>query len=206
MISQWLPFPCVYTVGLSTSQPGMTVQLPHDSSNSSLNGRPMQLPDSSSMHLPHDSSNSSLTGRPMQLPDSSSIQLPRDSSNSSLTGRPMQLPDSSSVQLLHDSTNDSLMGRPVQLPADNSLTSRPLQLPVDSLAGRRMQLPRDTSGSACPPVMAMPLATGGNSDGSPLAGKEQRRWGFGTISCVVCGSQTHKTEVCTERSNKFFFS
>ena len=182
MISQWLPFPCVYTVGPSTSQPGMTVQLPHDSSNTSLNGRPMQLPDSSSM------------------------QLPRDLSNSSLTGRPLQLPDSTSVQLLHDSTNDSLMGRPVQLPADNSLTSRPLQLPVDSLAGRRMQLPRDTSGSVCPPVMAMPLPTGGNSDGSPLAGKEQRRWGFGTISCVVCGSQTHKTEVCTERSNKFFFS
>ena len=126
----------------------------------------------------HDSSNSSLSGRPMQLPsDSSSMQLPRDSSNSSLTGRPMQLPDSSSVQLLHDSSNGSLMGRSVQLPADNSLTSRPLQLPADSLAGRRMQLPRDISGSACPPVMAMPLPTGGNSDGSPLAGKEQRRWG-----------------------------
>ena len=173
----------ICTVGPSTSQPGMTMQLPHDSSNSSLSGRPMQLPS-----------------------DSSSMQLPRDSSNSSLSGRPMQLPDSSSVQLLHDSSNGSLTGRSVQLPADNSLTSRPLQLPADSLAGRRMQLPRDTSGSACPPVMAMPLPTGGNSDGSPLAGKEQRRWGFGTISCVVCGSQTHKTEVCTERSNRFFFS
>ena len=95
----------------------------------------------------------------------------------------------------------------MQLPADSSLAARPMQLPGDnSLAGRPMPLPRDTGGSGRPPVMTMALPNTGNSDGSPLAGKKQRKWGFGKISCVVCGSQTHKTEVCTERGSKFFFS
>ena len=150
------------------------------------------------MHLPHDSSNSSLTARPMQLPADNSLagrpmQLPADNS---LAGRPMQLP-----------ADNSLASRPMQLPADNSLAGRPMQLPADnSLAGRPMQLPRDTGGSGRRPVMTMALPNTSNSDGSPLAGKEQRKWGFGKISCVVCGSQTHKTEMCTERGSKFFFS
>ena len=53
-----------------------------------------------------------------------------------------------------------------------------------------------------PPITAVAMGTSGGNP--PVAGRAGGSYGFGGFRCVVCGSQKHKSEDCSERSTRFF--